>query len=486
MQKSILLTFIPILGVILLVLGGCKIDPAKPVDLGNEWPRVYLVNVPPDSSHLPHAPVVYWYGADPDGYIIAYHWAIDDTSTWNVLDVDSFLGTQDTIAFSAPLPDTEFTHVFYVRAMDNQREVTIQDSIPRRVFHVHNIPPVNTVIDEGPDDSSTAFVIPDTIATWSGVHFEWSTEDSDQVFPPQFSWKWDNGPWSAWDEAAEKDFSGNDDPALLTEGFHTLYLKAMDDAMAIDSSCIPRTIEVYFPTFAKDLLVIDETRNMSGLRGQPTDAEADDFYKLVLDNAGWGGRYDTVDNSNELGTIPHKTIGEYKIVLLHSDDPLPSRINEAYILQEYLDVGGRLFIGGFQVLSKLNEKISITDYLGVESYTVNGASDFIGAFPESAWYSYLEVDTTKLLEAWNGAIKEVGIYQPRNVFNALYSYDSKSDSADFEGQTAVIFRFDYDEDDDITFKAAVASFQLYAVDVDPVSGEPLATTMRNILDYLER
>ncbi|MFQ5906435.1 MAG: hypothetical protein ACE5JA_07670, partial [bacterium] len=157
MQKSILFILILGIGVTLLVLFGCKIQPPDAVDVGSEWPRVYLVNVPPDSSHLPHAPIVYWYGADPDGYIIAYQWAIDDTSAWETLDVDSFLGTEDTIAFSAPLPDTEFTHIFYVRAKDNDHNVTKADSIGRRVFHVRNIVPVNTSIEEGPDDSSTAF-----------------------------------------------------------------------------------------------------------------------------------------------------------------------------------------------------------------------------------------------------------------------------------------------------------------------------------------
>ncbi|MFQ5906734.1 MAG: hypothetical protein ACE5JA_09200, partial [bacterium] len=131
-------------------------------------------------------------------------------------------------------------------------------------------------------------------------------------------------------------------------------------------------------------------------------------------------------------------------------------------------------------------KISIKDYLGVESYIVNGGFDFVGAFPiDSANYAYLEVDTTKLLSAWGGALKNVGICEPRNPFDALYAYDSKSDSVDFEGQAAVIFRFDHDEDDDITFKAAAASFQLYAVKVD-ANGEPLATTMKNILDWLNR
>lgn len=484
MRKAIIPGLVLLIGVTLLVLFGCKMEPQQAVGIANEWPRVYLVNVPPDSAQLPHAPMVYWYGADPDGYIVAYHWAIDDTSTWEILDVDSVLGTEDTIAFSAPLPDTEFAHVFYVRAMDNDSDVTIPDSIARRVFQVSNIPPVNTAFEEAPDNSATVFVIGDTIATWEGVYFSWSTEDSDQVFAPKFSWKWDNGAWSPWDEAQEKYFTGQDDPALRSDGFHTLYLRAMDDAMAIDSvSAVPREIEVCVPTFEKLLLVIDETRNLSGGPGMPTDPEVDDFYKLILDNAGWSG-FDTMENSAE-APIRHCDIGEYKMVLLHSDDITPAGVPGEEVLGEYLDVGGRLFLGGYGVLDALDNSYK-SRYLGVESSLVNGESDFSGAFPmDSTRFSYLEMDTLKILPAWGGAIPNVGIFTIRNIFNSLYAYDSRSDSIDFEGKAAVIFQFDYEEDDTSTYRAAASSFPLYSVKVDG-SGEPLVTAMRSILDSLAR
>lgn len=483
MRKAIIPGLILVLGVAVLVVFGCKMEPKSPTDVGNEWPRVYMVNVPPDSSQLPHAPIVYWYGADPDGYIVAYHWAIDDTSTWEILDVDSVLGTEDTIAFSAPLPDTEFTHTFYVRALDNEGAVTIPDSIARRVFRVTNIPPVNTRFEDSPDDSVTVFVIEDTIATWEGIYFEWATDDSDEVFPPKFSWKWDNGVWSAWDEATEKYFTGMDDPALQTNGFHTLYLRAMDDAMAIDSSATPKVIDVCMPTFEKDLLVIDETRNFAGGPGTPTDAEVDDFYKLVLDNTGWSG-FDTLENSTE-NALPACLIGEYKMILLHSDDITPAGVPGEEVLGEYLDVGGRLFLSGYGVMEALETSFQ-RRYMGVDSFLVNEESDFIGAFPiDTMMFSYLEVDTTKVLGAWGGAIPNVGFYSLSNIFNALYSYDSRSDSIDFEGRAAVVFQYDYEEDDTNTFRTAASTFPLFTVKVD-ANGEPLATTMRAILDSLAR
>ena len=475
-----------ILGVVsvVFIMFGCRITPMDPEIFENQWPRIYLVNVPPDSSHLPHAPIVYWYGADSDGYIIAYQWAIDDTSTWATLWVDSGMGTEDTIAFSAPLPDTEFTHVFFVRAMDNDTAVTDPCCIGRRVFHVSNIPPVNTTIEEGPEDSATIFVISDTIATWPGVHFEWSTEDSDQVFAPQFSWKWDGGAWSTWDEAEEKYFTGNDDPALRTIGWHTFFLRARDDAMAIDTTQPRRAIYVSVPTLSKPLLVIDETANESGLPGLPNDPQVDDFYKLVLDNAGWQG-FDTVDNSAESGLIHHDVIGQYRIVLVHSDDIRTQTIPEFATLRNYLEVGGRLFYSGKGVLLKFNELDTafLGNFMGVDSNKVNQAPDFIGAiaYEPDSLYPYLEIDTTKILP--QGAVRDVGAFYLTNVFNTLYTYDSRSDSVDFEGHGAVVFKFDHDADNDVTFRSGASSFPLYWLKVD-ASGDSLAVAMKKILDWL--
>jgi hypothetical protein len=486
MRKAIIPGLVLVAGIAVLVMFGCKIEPKNPVEIGNEWPRIYLVNVPPDSSQLPHAPIIYWYGADPDGYIVGYHWAIDDTSTWEILDVDSVLGTEDTIAFAAPLPDTEFTHIFYVRAVDNEGAVTISDSIARRVFRVTNIPPVNTAFEEAPDSAATVFVRTDTLTTWEGVYFEWSTEDSDQVFAPQFSWRWDSGAWSAWDEATEKYFTGADDPALGTNGQHWLYLRARDDAMAIDSSAAPRLIEVCVPTFQYDLLVIDQTRNMGGGPVTPNDQEVDDFYKLILDNAGWSG-FDTLENSGD-GPIDHFDIGDHRILLLHSDDVGAASIPGQSVLSEYLDVGGRLFVTGYQAVEALDAAFHRT-YLGADSGKVNDVNtpgDFIGAFPlDTSAFSYFEVDTTKLLGAWGGGIPNVGFYYLQNIFNGLYSFDSRSDSIDFEGRAAVLFQYDYEEDDTNTYRTAASSFPLYRIKTD-ASGEPLVTTVRAVLDSLDR
>ena len=234
------------------------------------------------------------------------------------------------------------------------------------------------------------------------------------------------------------------------------------------------------PTFSKQLLVYDGSRNGNGNQGLPTDEQVDAFYDTVLVNAGYAG-YSTIDNSSKQDIVAnHDTIGQYKIVFIHSDDIVAMKIPEAPILEDYLDVGGRLFIGGYQTLESVKDFFQRSRYLGVEASFVNEASDFVGAFPIDTLLSYLEVDSSKVHPSFNGALPNVGVYGLKNVFNALYAYDSKSDSVDFEAWTATMFIFEHESGE---FRTAAASFPLYNIKIDD-RGEPLATTIKNILDWL--
>ena len=183
--------FIYLFFIILLIFTGCKKKP-KSMDIQNQAPETYIVNVPPDSSYIYHARIIYWYGTDADGIVVRYDWAIDDTvynasipgSGWHSLYMDSTLATQDTIAFEAPIPDTEFTHTFYVRAVDNKDKP--DPSPATRVFRTSNIPP-NTRFVSTPKDSSQRFILSDSTNIWKGINFEWTAIDSDQVFPCRFT-----------------------------------------------------------------------------------------------------------------------------------------------------------------------------------------------------------------------------------------------------------------------------------------------------------
>lgn len=253
MSKKIL-WFVSLYFIILLIFTGCTKKP-KSVDVQNQAPETYIVNVPPDSSYIYHARIIYWYGTDADGIVTRYDWAIDDTtydeniagSGWHSLYMDSTLATQDTIAFEAPIPDTEFTHIFYVRAVDNKDKP--DPSPATRVFRTSNIPP-NTRFISTPKDSLQRFILIDSTDIWKGINFEWTAIDSDQVFPCRFQYCWDDTTINfdpvthkGWSDPVSKEsfyFTGDNSP--FEEGYHTIYLRAMDDAGAVDRSLSDTTI----------------------------------------------------------------------------------------------------------------------------------------------------------------------------------------------------------------------------------------------------
>jgi hypothetical protein len=255
MSRKVFLYFFTIL-LIFFLLTTCTKKPDD-VIIANQPPETYIVNVPPDSAFIYHARLIFWYGTDADGIVARYDWAIDDTvydqniagSGWHTLYMDSTLATQDTIAFEAPLPDTTYTHIFFVRAVDNR---DLPDPTPSsRVFSTSNIPP-NTRFVSVPTDSTQRFMLAGTTSTWRGINFEWTAIDSDKVFPPQFQYCWDDTTidfdpvthegWSSPVSEESFYFTGENSPT--TDGWHTVYVRAFDDAGAVDQSLSDTTLAI--------------------------------------------------------------------------------------------------------------------------------------------------------------------------------------------------------------------------------------------------
>ena len=258
MSKKVVLTFL-ICSILLLLFASCTKKPDA-VDVQNQPPETYIVNVPPDSAYIYHARLIFWYGTDEDGIVIRYDWAIDDTvynaniagSGWHSLYMDSTLATQDTIAFEAPLPDTIYTHTFYVRAVDNHN---LPDPEPaRRIFNTSNIQP-NTRFVSTPTDSSQRFMLEDTSGLWQGINFEWTAIDSDLVFPAQFQYLWgknhtipdsipsmNDSRWST--PVQEESYYFNGQNAPYDTGYYTVYVRAMDDAGSVDPSLSDTTVYI--------------------------------------------------------------------------------------------------------------------------------------------------------------------------------------------------------------------------------------------------
>lgn len=396
MSKKVIFTLLLFFAIVMLFIQCTKKPPDEPVF--NQPPETFLANVPPDSSYIYHARLIFWYGTDEDGIVVRYDWAIDDTvynpniagSGWHSLYMDSTLATQDTIAFEAPLPDTIYSHTFYVRAVDNDN---LPDPTPaRRIFNTSNIPP-NTRFVSIPVDSTQRFILQDATDLWQGINFEWTAVDSDMVFPAQFQFLWGknhivpdsipsmNDPrWSTPVEEQSHYFTGQNAP--YEEGYHTVYVRAMDDAGSVDPSLSDTTIfiaeidttvtphdttwdtlvynqwvtlyfvipEIYRNPNHRKLLWMNFAEN-----AQVNMQIINPFFNTILGDS-LNLTFDTLDYSQALiDSIDHKLLGQYSTILWSKDDATPwddyPLTKKQGLLSDFMSVGGRVIFDGSKVLS---------------------------------------------------------------------------------------------------------------------------------------
>jgi hypothetical protein len=400
MHKKVLITLL-LFSFIILLLVHCTKKP-DPVNIQNQPPETYLVNIPDvspdtlDTTYIYHARLIFWYGTDEDGLVTRYDWAIDDTaysaniagSGWHSLYMDSTLATQDTIAFEAPLPDTIYSHTFYVRAVDNH---SLPDPTPaHRVFSTSNIPP-NTRFQSWPEDSSQRFILQDSTSLWKGINFEMVAIDSDMVFPAQFQYLWGknhiipdsipdmNDPrWSTPVTEESYYFTGQNAP--YEEGYHTVYVRAMDDAGSVDPCLSDTTIYIseidttttphdttwdtlvynqwvtlYFvipeiykdPTYRK-LLWLNFATAGNNLFAKP-------FFHAVLEDS-LNISIDSINyNQTSIDTLDQILFAQYSTIIWSKDDktdwpdaPLGERQD---LVADFLHVGGRMILEGSKVLN---------------------------------------------------------------------------------------------------------------------------------------
>lgn len=149
-----------------VALSGCDTSPSG-VEVPNKPPRTYLtvnsINRSED-NRLSSQINISWWGVDPDGYIIFYEYAINDTSegAWSRV-----YGTDST--FVLPItPGSETDDVlFKIRAVDND---SARDEIGARlVYPIINTPP-NVSLNH-------VQIPPDTL--FSIASFGWTVGDED-------------------------------------------------------------------------------------------------------------------------------------------------------------------------------------------------------------------------------------------------------------------------------------------------------------------
>jgi len=159
--------------------------------------------------------VLHWYGDDPDGEVVGFEWAWDDTSQWTfTTDVD------DTFFVPITVPQDTFT--FYVRAIDDKG---LKDPAPDFLsFPIRNSPPtVSFPLDFIQRYSRT------TYDCFSYFSINWSSSDLDgDVTITGYDWYLADSsfhPWvvlpdgAAWDSVTIDTMTWNHLDSLTTIKF---------------------------------------------------------------------------------------------------------------------------------------------------------------------------------------------------------------------------------------------------------------------------
>ncbi len=317
-------------GLLISVFAGCDRFTDTPEN-ENQAPTVRFVNFPEDSTQFSYAPIVYWQGFDPDGFVNGFEF-YDDISAEGLTAYRA--GEAAFQAYLASIPNTVWTftenasqqiflltevgevteHVFLVRSVDN---LNSRSSIAARTFFRTNQAPYAPKLRWAESDTVAYFVneaIPDTqlvgdtiSITYTGIRILWQGSDPDSrasnIIPLQFSYALVNSlgdsialpvrddsnhvvgmreGWSNWGGETQIALYG------LESGNYTFFVRVRDDGFTEADTMGTATFTVVKPVLSRMLLIVDENKPPSAIDLQRGGINSDTlkaFYDRVLPDA---------------------------------------------------------------------------------------------------------------------------------------------------------------------------------------------------------
>lgn len=353
--------------------------------------------------------------------------ALGGTGAWTLW----MEATRDTVQFPTDSLGQAESHTFYVKALDNDYAESAPASI---VLSATTFRPIPEIV-RGPADGATRFSLALPTQTWPGIEYELGGSDvhRDVYYNiiedgrvAQWSHRVDGGAWTTWSADSLVHLYG------LDEGAHTFEVRCRDDAGAISDSIVMRTLNVLIPTFDQTFLIIDDTDRAVG---NARDDGA--FYMDSLFSAYSPDSIETPDDEADVRTLLHEELQRARIVLWHKGDLFERRSLEANerLLTEFIRVGGKLWIEGFEVTSAFgyetmpdtSEANILRDWLGIESFQTvgdEGASRFTGAEPLVDPFNAADVDSFPAFAGLLYTLSFVQEIQPTATAEAVYSMRS--------------------------------------------------------------
>jgi hypothetical protein len=369
---------------------------------------------------------------------------------------------ETTFAFESS--DSINLQVFQVRARDNDGA---HDPTPAAIsLYTARVQAPETRIAE-PDSNAVLYMLTSPTDTWDGITCTFDADDADGEVTG-YSWRVDERDWSEWNPATSVTLYQQDFPAPVA-GEHTFAVKARDNTMVEDPTPAMLGLTLIEPSFDRTMLVVDETRDGTGGLENPTDTDVDAFYQTLIGTRS----FDEWDFAQS-GTPPKEVFGRYRVVVWHSDDMTADIAGSLGELCSYMDVGGKLVLGGWKVLTTIAgttgqatfaEGQFAMDYLHLASMNHVSGTLWCGGIGTGAWdWAIVRPDTVKLRSNRRGNLPEVDTIQPSTVFCApVLLFDHLRQDSTVHLQPCATFY------DGTTYDVAYFGFPLFYTQVDQIS-----------------
>ncbi len=285
--------------------------------------------------------------------------------------------------------------------------------------------------------------------------------------------------WSDWG-AAVIVFEDEDE---LSMGEYLFELKCRDFTGAESEVSTYEMSLVSADFTAKNILVVDETKDGNGRPGSPDDQQCDDAYRTILDvdtttwitSTGWGvTELDYVTHKvDDVSYVSPKDVFDKRIILWHADDKSVIMLaDNERILTEYLSRGGRLILSGHDVMGAFSTADStsfsgfVSRYLRIESgkrdITRNTTRGFIGMDADTTYgYPSLELDRDKISGRWAG-LDRCWVLNPSRRTESVGTWVGSDSLSSYEGGGVCLRNFHPAND----WKTITLGFPLYFMKVD--------------------
>jgi hypothetical protein len=502
--------------------------------VNNAQPTVTLANIPIDGSRWSINPTVYWFGTDSDGHIASYEYAVIAVDTmltfdesgsypledstfyagysvpdeaWNVLDEEV---TSTDVLMAAPSDSALYQPSYFIlRAVDNGGLFSGQ--VGRMFFRKNNVPVTEIVritdnwrIVDASDDS-VWFCIAETTETWAGITIEWEGSDPYDVVSgePMLDYRYMLTNEATGDTVfttltvtnGDSEYVGYEELTIgvdwsgLASGTYTFTVWSRDDALVEDTSGAEVTFQIVSPTFANDVLIVDNILSTGNL-GNAGLGNAVAEYSTYLTNLGFSFYVFDVAGSPPPDTL----LGQCTVAWLITPDRPSGPTTSMYeALSAYLEVGGGLFLSGRFTFVNYGTIGDFTEYLpdalpsrcfdlsgGYNEYwnpmdTAAGRTEqFIGGKAIGSGFVDFTLDSQKVEDAYvqlgvlppgfnvpvYGILPEVGYYTWDAGLNAstVYTFVAADTLAALHGYPVGVTY------DGPTYRAVLFDFPIYFVD----------------------